>query len=374
MDTYFAPAIRTERRKLKNQISDISHNPIMSNLLKVTNGLLVILNEDRQIVALNHAFMDSLGIKDPQKALGLRLGESLHCVHSAEQPNGCGTTPYCGTCGAAIAMMTAIDKNIADEQICALTAGQDGVTKDACLLIKAQPLSLDENRWILVYAQDITQQQYWVNLERIFFHDMKNVLSSIMGNSELLAMEFPQLKKVQQIKKAAIRLDSEISLQSSLSQRKESHYLARKEETSISSIRQEVDLIVSGHRSAKNKDFVEVWPSEDKCIFTDSMLVSRILGNMVINALEATIDGGAIKLTTKLETALVTWEVWNKCYIPDDIQKRIFQRHFSTKSDMGRGLGTYSMKLFGETYLGGEVTFVSTEAEGTIFRFCLPII
>lgn len=39
---------------------------------------------------------------------------------------------------------------------------------------------------------------------------------------------------------------------------------------------------------------------------------------------------------------------------------RIFQRSFSTKGAKGRGLGTYSMKLFGETYLGGQVSFRSS--------------
>lgn len=374
MDTYFAPAMRTERRKLKNQIGNISHNPIMNSLLKATNGLLVVLNEDRQIVALNHTFLDALGIQNPEDVLGLRLGESLHCVHCAEKPNGCGTTPYCRTCGAAIAMMTAIDKNKADEQICALTAEHDGVTKDVSLLINAKPLIVDENRWILIYAQDITQQQHWENLERTFFHDINNVVSSIMGNSELLALDLPHSQKVQQIKKAAMRLESEVSLQSSLSQHREAQYLARKDETSITSIRQEVDQIVKGHPSSKNKEFIELWPSEDKTIFTDSLLVSRILGNMLINALEAASAGDMIKLTTKLETANVTWEVWNRGYIHSDIQKRIFQRHFSTKAELGRGLGTYSMKLFGEKYLGGEVNFVSTEEAGTIFRFRLTLV
>jgi signal transduction histidine kinase len=35
-------------------------------------------------------------------------------------------------------------------------------------------------------------------------------------------------------------------------------------------------------------------------------------------------------------------------------------------------MGTYSMKLFGEKYLHGKVSFVSTKEEGTIFTFRLP--
>ncbi|MCG8333275.1 MAG: ATP-binding protein, partial [Proteobacteria bacterium] len=37
----------------------------------------------------------------------------------------------------------------------------------------------------------------------------------------------------------------------------------------------------------------------------------------------------------------------------------------------GRGLGTYSMKLLGEEFLGGKVAFSSTEEKGTEFTITL---
>jgi sensor histidine kinase regulating citrate/malate metabolism len=63
--------------------------------------------------------------------------------------------------------------------------------------------------------------------------------------------------------------------------------------------------------------------------------------------------------------------VWNKATMPDEIKLRVFQRHFSTKAGAGRGLGTYSMKIFGEQYLGGDVSFTSTENDGTVFSLTL---
>ncbi|WDP85964.1 MAG: sensor histidine kinase [Desulfobacter sp.] len=85
--------------------------------------------------------------------------------------------------------------------------------------------------------------------------------------------------------------------------------------------------------------------------------MSRILGNMVINALEATPENGEIKI--ELEAGVngqMIWRVWNQSPIPKPIQKRIFQRYFSSKEGNGRGLGTYSMKLFGESYLKAVVS------------------
>lgn len=117
---------------------------------------------------------------------------------------------------------------------------------------------------------------------------------------------------------------------------------------------------------------MEKWPRKNIRLQTDALLVSRVLGNMIINALEASAEGDTVKLTTLVETAHITWEIWNSAFIPADIQKRVFQRHFSTKANFGRGLGTFSMKLFGERYLNGKVTFTSTEADGTTSRFRLP--
>lgn len=93
---------------------------------------------------------------------------------------------------------------------------------------------------------------------------------------------------------------------------------------------------------------------------------------MIINALEASDEEATVRLTTRVEPTHITWEVWNDGFIPDQIQKRVFQRHFSTKANFGRGLGTFSMQLFGERYLKGKVSFTSTAADGTTFRFQLP--
>ena len=92
---------------------------------------------------------------------------------------------------------------------------------------------------------------------------------------------------------------------------------------------------------------------------------------MVINALEASEAGDTVKLTVEATENQVTFAVWNRASIPNQVAIRIFQRNFSTKQNSGRGLGTYSMKLFGEEVLGGKVGFFTSEEEGTRFYFIL---
>ncbi|MDA8140079.1 MAG: ATP-binding protein [Desulfobacteraceae bacterium] len=372
IETYYAPAERTERRRLKDQIAALSNNMIMSTLLKTLAGLLVVLNEERQIVAINDAFLAAIGVGDPEEVLGLRLGESLRCVHAQAPPNGCGTTPHCGTCGAAIATMAAIKDNQTQEQVCALSTQSDGTVNDVCLLIKGQPVLIDDQRWILIYAQDVTQQQFWINLERVFFHDINNALSSLIGYSELLVSDLPHNETALQVRDAAARIHSEIALQRSLSKHKDVQGLIRKGPCTTAEIKREVDLIIKGHQQLRQKHLIEEWPQTPQTLNTDPILVSRVLGNMLINALEASPAEGTVRLTTEAQTDAIVWHVWNQAHIHESLQKRIFQRHFSTKSKFGRGLGTYSMKLLGELCLRGQVSFTSELSTGTTFTFRLP--
>jgi signal transduction histidine kinase len=92
---------------------------------------------------------------------------------------------------------------------------------------------------------------------------------------------------------------------------------------------------------------------------------------MVTNALEATEPGGTVKVFIEPGGNSVTFCVWNRKHIPQKDALRIFTRNFTTKKQPGHGLGTYSMKFFGETILGGIVGFTSTELEGTTFRLSL---
>lgn len=373
METYFASARRTERRKLRNQIDDISKSPVMTSLLKTMGGLLVIINENRQLIAMNSAFLKVLGIDNPEDVLGLRLGESLRCIYAKNPPNGCGTTPHCRTCGAAIAMMSAIDDDTIDEQVCILTSEKEGKREELSLLVRAEPLIVEGKRWILIFAQDITQEQFWIGLERLFFHDISNTLSGLYGYAKLLSMEIPDHEMARKIHDITERLSQEIDLQKTLSYHKGSELNLKTKQITLESIKNELDLLIRQHPAAEGKTYEAHWDNLTFSFKTDPILLTRVLGNMLINAMEATPTGGLIRLNNRIDTSNMEWEIWNEGAIPKDLQLRIFQKHFSTKSALGRGLGTYAMKLFGESYLEGKVFFSSSEKEGTRFFFRLPL-
>lgn len=108
-------------------------------------------------------------------------------------------------------------------------------------------------------------------------------------------------------------------------------------------------------------------------INTDVSLLMRVLANMLINAFEADDSDHEVLLNVDTQGDEIVFSVWNHSHISPSVSRRIFQRNFSTKHELGRGLGTYSMKLIGEKLLGGRVYFESTRQKGTRFFLALPI-
>jgi hypothetical protein len=343
----------------------------MDTLLTASNGLMLVINETRQIVALNQSFGQTLGISDPENILGLRLGETIHCKYAFDEPNGCGTTKYCASCGAVIAMLAAIDDNKVCEKVCAVSINKHGKSSDLCLLVRALPLVVDGSRWVLFYAQDVSQQQFWANLENSFFHDLNNMICAMKNYSSFLHDQLPANPYSFRQKMLAQRMFQEVRMQGKLSQLKNTENIAAISPTTLLNIRNQVFNIVLVSNAMDGKTIKEECAAEKFSFNTDAMLASKVLINMLLNALEATETGGQVIFRTLVEEAGITWQVWNSAVIPDNIQLRIFQRFFSTKTEFGHGLGTYSMKLFGEECLGGKVSFTSTADEGTTFTFSL---
>ena len=124
------------------------------------------------------------------------------------------------------------------------------------------------------------------------------------------------------------------------------------------------------HPIAANRS-ISIGLTWDGAVITDKQILQRVLGNMLKNALEATLPGETVTLSCIDNGETVTFTVNNSEVMPNEVQLQVFQRSFSTKGEPGRGIGTYSMKLFGERYLKGRVDFVSQASVGTTFRLAL---
>jgi hypothetical protein len=372
MDTFFALPERATLDEFKHCLSIINENIIFNRLLLMVDGLVAILNEHRQILAVNDNLLKILGIDDAKTILGLRPGEAIGCIHSEDMPGGCGTSEFCASCGAAIAIVSAIAQNTPVERMCAVTVSKNGSQKEIYFRVRAYPIITDNQKLILLFLQDVTSQQQWTIVEKVFFHDINNIIQVLISASQILSDQQPFNNLIQAINKMSVQLSNEIMIQQALIKTGMPQYKPLMQQIGVSQILYDVKNTIASHPASKDKKLIVPDNIPNITITSDLSLVCRVLVNMLINAFEASKSEDTVKLTIDFDKKNISFAVWNNQPINPIMAKRIFQRNFSSKEQWGRGLGTYSMKLLGEKILDGKVSFTSSETEGTTFLFRLP--
>jgi hypothetical protein len=109
-------------------------------------------------------------------------------------------------------------------------------------------------------------------------------------------------------------------------------------------------------------------------IKVDPEQMKNVIRNLLMNADEATSDGGEIRLSTDAVDGNITITVSdNGCGIPREyMEKELFALFSTTKSD-GLGIGLYQSKRIVESH-GGRIKVESEVGRGSTFRVLLPVI
>ncbi len=369
--TFFARAERDTFPNLIKEHNIFLENKLLCEVMDAVPDIILILNHSRQIIYSNHTAISLLEEDNFNSILGMRPGELLNCVHSIETPGGCGTTEFCKTCGAVNAILNS-QKGIADVQECRIT--QNGSLEALDLKVFATPLSINGYEFTIFSVLDISHEKRKTMLEKIFLHDIINTVSGVRGAAQLLGESDPSDKTnyVEMIINLSDSLLEEIVAQREIASA-ESNDL-KIEITTFNSLDllKEITRFYSIYEAGKDK-LVEIdLSSELITINSDRVLLRRVLGNMIKNALEAIEPGGVVNTGCNLKGNIASFWVHNNTFIPRDYQLQIFQRSFTTKGT-GRGIGTYSIKLLTEKYLKGKASLTSNAKDGTIFTVACPI-
>lgn len=373
LDTYFASPKRATSEELAQQRKYLTDRPLVRQLIEATSEVMLIVNPHRQIVMANRALCRLLEIDTDQEMVGKRPGEALTCVHEDEMPGGCGTAEACRTCGAAKSLVTGLklDENTSE---CRLTRRSDGGLQAMDFSVLTSQLSLNGVEFFIFTMKDISDQKRRRVLERLFFHDIMNTAGGLHGFMEMLR-EDPGLAQdslMDMLCETTDTLIGEIEGQKQLMAAEAKELTLNPSVLSSCVTLQSVAKRYARLAEEKGRKVTVDSQCQDVAFTSDLALLSRVLGNLVKNAVEAVPKGSSVTMgcSSRNGSGVRFW-VHNPNAMERKVQLQVFNRSFSTKGT-GRGLGTYSVKLLGEGYLGGKVSFISNPEDGTTFSIQLP--
>jgi len=376
METYYAPAERATPEQLQSAREAFVRSKLINTLMEAIPDFALLLNPERQIIAVNSRLLAAVGVADPESLIGLRPGELVECVNVPDGPGGCGTAAACSVCGAVNAIVDCLDSHAVCVSECRIrTRGEaDGGALD--LEVQASYLETDDRGFAVLAMRDISSEKRRGVLERTFFHDILNVTSGLRAIAELLSSADQDERAVDEYKRDLLLLTGqvtdEIIAQKQLLAAERGELVLNVSQVGVGEVLESVADIYRHHSVARDRTLT-VSASPEITIKADAVLLRRVLGNLVKNALEATPPGGTVTLWAEERDGSVAFMVKNPGAMPLDVQKQVFQRSFSTRGEPGRGIGTHSVKLLAERFLGGEAWFVSDEALGTVFTVTLPL-
>lgn len=371
--TWFAPAERAPQQHLQNLAAACLENPITRTILDSVEGYVLVLNEQRQILAANPETLRALNISTPAPMVGMRPGEAFQCIHSNDTPGGCGTSKPCTTCGAAIAIMASQNLNLPARRECLMTVERNNRFEAHEFNVRASPLKLDREKLTIFVLQDVNAEKRRGVLEMLFLHDLSNIITGLQGWSELLLRQPQDATLIaNNIVSLSSRMTQEIQTQRLIMQAEKGERNVTLEKLRVIDILEALKGFFTGYpRDRVHRLSIDTQGGSTP-LTTCPALLTRVLVNMVKNALEATTIGEQVRVSYEQRGGRHCFIVHNPGSIPEQIALQIFKRSFTTKIEPGRGLGTYSMKLFGEQVLGGEVGFTTSEEKGTSFFISLP--
>ena len=369
-ETFFAPAGRAKPAEFRRQQAAVEGLPLLREALDAMPDMVMILNDQRQIVAANAAALRTLQVAVAD-VLTKRPGEAACCAWAKQGPDGCGTGPRCATCGAVQAILESRQRNAQVVRECRIQVdGPDVTALD--LKVTATPILVEDQQFIVVVLEDISEAKRLAVLQRVFFHNVLNTVSALSSLAYCLTADRQLTDEWCELMEGLSKqLSEEITAQRDLVAAEAGDLAVRVEPVQTRQLLEQLRNQYAKHTLAAQRNIVlrDVW---DGMIQSDRRLLLRVLGNMLKNALESDLartDGGDRLPPARPVGRAGRPQPGGHARGGAASGVPAFLQH---EGQPGRGIGTYSMKLLGERYLGGQVAFTSGAATGTTFTLTLP--
>ena len=365
----FAPPERLNRNAALAQYKEMQNDNKLKMFYDFTPDFVLVLNEYRQIIFANKAFLDFAGKKSIKDIVGIRPGELLNCEGAWSHTGGCGTSSFCGECGMVRSVLGVEFENVDVEECCIKSA--DCSTSHNFRVWSTRPWK--DKSFGLFIVRDIADEKFRNALEQTFFHDLTNTASDIQSVISLIDSADTYKKYSSLLSNLSTELIEEINGQRDLRYAEEGTILIQKIPIDALRLLRNFINVYKDQKICKGINLILSDTAEEINFPSDERLLVRVLENMIKNAIEASKEGDTVSLSCFKENKYIVFSVKNPAYMPESVQLNLFKRSFSTKAS-GRGWGTYSIKLLTEKYLNGHIEFVSTPEDGTSFYARYPLL
>jgi PAS domain S-box-containing protein len=152
---YFALAI--QRHRMEEALRS-EHENLVKIFQAAPVGML-LLNDETIIVDANPA-IGAIILREPSEVIGKRGGGGLQCIHSFEDPRGCGFSHSCPVCPLRNGIQSVLAKGeaIHDEEVCVTLRINDQPT-DRWLSVSAERLQINHQPHVIVAVNDVTERK-----------------------------------------------------------------------------------------------------------------------------------------------------------------------------------------------------------------------
>lgn len=242
-----------------------------------------------------------------------------------------------------------------------------------------EQLEIEKEKMKSIHKELRKQEELKENLMNMIVHDLKGPIGEIMANLSMLSSAELQRDESEMLVTAQVGGENLLAMVLNIldiSKMEEGKLRMKIEELDMQEVVKEKIEQLDALLKLDNKEIKCHFDSGGNVVRGDRSLITRVLANLLNNAINYSPIGGVI--TIRLERRggkelLVSVEDCGPG-IPEDSREKIFIKFEGSKDDRNRystGLGLAFCKMAVNAH-GGDIWVESEEGKGSIFRFTLP--
>ena len=336
----------------------------------------IILHRDKKIVFMSDVGLRALNVKKPETMIDTPLKQLIGKRYHRDFDS------YCRQ----------ITKNPELTKIMDLKIIKDPKSSvDVEFLSTA--ININNDMLILTIARDISERQRIQTLkedvERVARHDLRNRFHSILGFVEFIKSKYDKLPQnkifeyLSNIQVSTKNAEKLILRSIDLYKMEIGQYNLYPREFNLVDLFKRLDesfnrLTAARFLVLKHSINGRIITWDDRYIYSgEEVYLENLFQNLIKNAIDASPNHNEITINineTQMDSkALLLVDIHNFGAVPEEIRDSFFDRYVTHGKDLGLGMGTFSAQIIARAH-GGDISFTTSEEEGTHLKVTLPII